>query len=89
MSARRGSLPAQVHLTIERLVLHGVAPGEERHIMAALRQHLQEAFATTRRVEDFGGSQRVVRGNIGEPANGSASHIAAGISAHIARSVLR
>ena len=88
MTAPRGSVPAQVHLTIDRLVLEGVAPGEARAIVAALHRRLQETFATPRGVEDFGGSQSVVRGTIGEPAKGSPSRIAAGISAHIARGVL-
>lgn len=89
MSARRINVPAQVHLTIDRLVLEGVAPGEARAIVATLRQHLQETLAIRRDLADFGASRPVVRGRIDEPASGSTSRVAAGICAQIARSVLR
>lgn len=89
MSALSGKVPARIHLTIDRLVLDGVEPGEERTIVAALRRQLQETFAIKRDLADFGSSRPVVRGLIGEAATGSPSRIAADITTQIARSVLR
>jgi hypothetical protein len=89
VSARRGNVPARVHVTIDRLVLDGVSPVEARVIVAALRRQLQQTFATPRAAEEFGDSRPVVRGTLDEPATGSPARTAAGISAHIARGVLR